>query len=460
MYGVGADATPIHLRGWWRWPAILWQRSLAGMRPTVLLADQVLTLDAVVTVYAPGAVTIEGAEIRAVGPPPERLDGKIVDLRGSVLLPGLVNTHTHSPMWIFRGLTEDVPRGEWLTGWLLPLEQRLGPDDLRRGAMAGCLELLLNGVTTIADRYGHMDAVASAVDTSGLRAVVGHSLFDRTADVDLAASERLIERFGTDPARSRVWAGLAPHATDTCGPDLLRRVRTLADRSSARVFIHVAQSEEEVATVMSRGAAGCASYLDALGLLAPDVVAAHATYLPDVEADLLGRRGTAVAHCPSSNAKLEGRVAPIARMRRAGAVVGLGTDAACCNNGMDMFEEMKIAGLLNKVAADDPTVFPALHVLRMATSEAARVLGIDHLVGTLEPGKRADIIAVRTRSARLQPWRDPVANLVYAARGCDVTAVFVDGRQLVSKGRPVYLDPERILANAAQATGRLADVRA
>ena len=429
------------------------------MRPIVLLADQVLTLDAAATIHAPGAVTIEGAEIRAVGPPPERPDGKIVDLRGSIVLPGLVNTHTHSPMWVFRGLTEDVPPGEWLTGRLLPLERRLGPDDLRRGALAGCLEMLQNGVTTIADRYGHMDAVARAVEDSGLRAVVGHSLFDRSADADLAMSERLIERFGTDPARSRVWAGLAPHATDTCGPDLLRRVRRLADRSGARVFIHVAQSEEEVGTVIARGTAGCASYLDALGLLAPDVVAAHGTYLTDAEGDLVGRRGTAVAHCPSSNAKLEGRVAPVARMRRAGAIVGLGTDAACCNNGMDMFEEMKVAALLNKVAADDPAAFPALDVLRLATSEAARALGIDRLVGSLEPGKRADIIAVRTRNPRLQPWHDPVANLVYAARGSDVTAVFVDGRQLVRNGRPVFLDPERILANAAQATGRLADVR-
>ena len=167
----------------------------------------------------------------------------------------------------------------------------------------------------------------------------------------------------------------------------------------------------------ARGAAGCASYLDALGLLAPDVVVAHATYLTDAEADLVGARRTAVAHCPSSNAKLEGRVAPIARMRRAGAVVGLGTDAACCNNGMDLFDEMKVAGLLNKVAADDPAALPALDILRAATSEAARALGIDHLVGTLEPGKRADVIAVRTRGAHLRPWHDPVANLVYAARG-------------------------------------------
>jgi 5-methylthioadenosine/S-adenosylhomocysteine deaminase len=425
----------------------------------ILLADQVLTLDAANTIHAPGAVTIEGAEIRAVGPPPERAGGEVVDLRGSVLMPGLVNTHTHTPMWVFRGLTEDVPRGEWLSGRLLPLERRLGADELARGALAGCLELLQNGVTTIADRYGHMDAVATAVEASGLRAVVGHSLFDRSRAADLEQAERLIERLGTDPARSRVWAGLAPHATDTCGPELLRRVRRIADRTGARVFIHVAQSEDEVATVAAQHGSGCASYLDGLGLLAPEVVAAHATYLSDAEADLLGGRGTALAHCPSSNAKLEGRVAPVVRMRQAGAVMGLGTDAACCNNGMDMFEEMKIAGLLNKVAADDPAALPAHDLLRAATSEAARALGIDHLVGSLEPGKRADVIAVRTGTPRLLPWHDPVANLVYGARGSDVVAVYVDGRPLVRGGRALHRDVEQVLADAVQATERLIDAR-
>jgi 5-methylthioadenosine/S-adenosylhomocysteine deaminase len=425
--------------------------------PLVLLADQVITLDAASTIFTPGAVVLDGTEIRSVGPPPEHRVGELVDLRGCILLPGLINTHTHTPMWVFRGLTEDVPRGEWLTLRMRPLERRLGPDDLRMAALAGCLELMQNGVTTIADRYGHMDAVATAVETSGLRAVVGHSLVDPTAHADLALSAQLLERFGTDPARSRVWAGIAPHATDTCGPDLLRRVRDLADRTGARIFIHLAQSEEEVDAVMARGAAGCARYLDGLGLLAPDVVAAHATYLSHEEAELVGSRRTAIAHCPSSNAKLEGRVAPIARLRRAGAVVGLGTDAACCNNGMDLFEEMKVAGLLNKVAASDPAALPAIDILRAATSEAARALGIDHLVGTLESGKRADVIAVRMGGTRVMPWHNPIANLVYAARGSDVAAVFVDGRLLCRNGTPVSLDPERVLADGARAARRLAD---
>jgi 5-methylthioadenosine/S-adenosylhomocysteine deaminase len=416
----------------------------------------VLTLDAAGTVYAPGAVVIEGTRIRAVGPPPAVARGEAVDLRGCVLLPGLINVHTHTPMWLFRGLTEDIPRGEWLTERMRPLERRAGVPELRAGARAGCLELLLNGVTTIADRYGHMGDIADAVEESGLRAVIAHSLYDDGVERELPIAEALLERFGTDPRRSRVWAGLGPHATDTCGPDLLRRVQRLAERTGARVFIHLAQSEQEVAAVRRRGHAGCASYLDELGLLGPTVVAAHAIYLADDEAALVGRRGTAVAHCPSSNAKLEGRVAPIGRLRRAGAIVGLGTDAACCNNAMDLFAEMRVAGLLNKVAADDPAALPAGDLLRMATIDAASVLGIADLVGTLEPGKRADIIAVSRQAPHLLPWHDATANLVYAARGSDVVAVFIDGRPMVLGRRPVHLDPERIVAEATHAALALA----
>ena len=421
-----------------------------------LLADEALTLDERGTTYSPAAVALEGDSISYVGPPTRETSGTVIRLDGCVLLPGLIDVHTHTPMWLFRGLTEDVPRGDWLPRRMRPLEALVGPRELRAGALAGCLELMTNGVTTIADRYNDMGEVAGAIEESGLRAVVAHSLYDRDAERGLRETEALLERFGADPARSRVWAGLGPHATDTCGPDLLRRVAALAERSGGRVFIHLAQAEAEVAAVRARGSAGCAAYLDELGLLGPTVVVAHGTYLTDGEADLVGGRGTAVAHCPSSNAKIEGRVAPVGRMRRAGAVVGLGTDAACCNNGMDLFAEMRTAGLVNKVAADDPAAFPAEVLLRMATTEAAAALGIAHLVGSLETGKRADVIAVDRRVPHLLPWHDPVANIVYAARPSDVSAVFVDGRPLVLDRRPVGLDAERILADGTQAARALA----
>jgi 5-methylthioadenosine/S-adenosylhomocysteine deaminase len=360
-------------------------------------------------------------------------------------------------MWLFRGLTEDVPRSEWLSDRMRPLEQRVTPADLHAGALAGCLELLLNGVTTVADRYAHMDVVALGVDNSGLRAIVAQSLYDATATEGLQCTERLIERYGTDPEQSRVSVAIGPHATDTCGADLLRRVRVLADRSGARIVIHLAQSESEVGVVRAREGTDCAAYLDDLGLLAADVVVAHATYLSPAEAELVGRRGTAVAHCPSSNAKLEARVAPIGRLRDAGAVVGLGTDAACCNNGMDLFDEMKLAGLLNKLATGDPAAFSTDQLLRMATIDGARALGLDRLVGSIEVGKRADLVAVRMTGPRTQPWHDDAANLVYAARGSDVTAVWIDGRQLVREGRATRLDADEIVQAAAAAARKLSD---
>jgi 5-methylthioadenosine/S-adenosylhomocysteine deaminase len=425
----------------------------------ILVADRVLTLDAGGTVHAPGAVAMARGRIEAVGPPASMPPGLVRHLAGQVLLPGLVNAHTHSPMWLFRGLTEDVPRGDWLVGHLRPLERRTRPRHLPAAALAGCLELLLNGVTTIADRYAHMDLVAPAIEASGLRAVVAQSLYDEGAEAGLATTERLLARYGTDPARSRLTVAIGPHASDTCGPTLLRRVRALADRTGARVVIHLAQSEAEVARVRARGAAGCAAYLDDLGLLAPDVVLAHATFLSSAEAERVGRRGTAVAHCPSSNAKLEGRVAPIVRLRASGAVVGLGTDAACCNNRMDLFDEMRVAGLLNKVAADDPAVLSTTELLRMATIDGARALGLDALVGSIEAGKRADLIAVRMAGAGVQPWHRDAANLVYAARGSDVCAVWVDGEQLVRDGRPTRLDRAAVLRAGAEAAARVANGR-
>jgi len=413
----------------------------------IVAADRLLILDPFGTVYAPGALAMRDGRIVAVGPPSAMPPGAVQTLDRHVLLPGLVNTHTHTPMWLFRGLTEDVPRGEWLGGRMRPLERQATPEDLKAAALAGCLELLMNGVTTIADRYAHMETVVDGVAASGLRAIVANSLYDDRAQEALATTERLIEQVSGMP---RVTVGIGPHATDTCGPEVLRRVRALADRTGARVFIHLAQSRAEVS---ARG--DCAAYLDDLGLLAPDVVVAHCTYLTLDQAERVGRRGTAVAHCPSSNAKLEGRVAPIGPLRASGAVVGLGTDAASCNNGMDLFEEMKVASLLNKVAADDPAVLTTTEVLRMGTIDGARALGLDRQIGSLEVGKRADMIAVRTSSARVQPWHDDAANLVYVARGSDVSAVWIDGEQLLRDGKPTRLDAGAALSMAVEAAARL-----
>src|SRR5579883_3280410 len=300
-----------------------------------LIADAAIVLDGPVIAYvgAASGVRVEPADIR-------------VDCRGLLLMPGLVNAHTHTAMGLYRGLAEDRPRSGWAPArYALPHLERARPEDYYHGALVGAVEMLLNGVTTIADRGGSMDVMAEALDAAGIRAVVAHTLHDIDRPLELERARRVLARWGTDP-RARVHAGLGPHAPDTCSDALLRQVRALAGDSGARIYIHCAQSDLELATVRARGYAGAVHCLHGHGILGPDVVAAHCLYLGAGEIALLAATGTWVAHCPAS-------IAPVAAMLAAGVGVALGTDWAPTNNTMDLFDEMKTAGLLGKVAADD-----------------------------------------------------------------------------------------------------------
>jgi 5-methylthioadenosine/S-adenosylhomocysteine deaminase len=296
--------------------------------------------------------------------------------------------------------------------------------------------------------------IAEAFDRLGMRAVVCHTLRDITAPLEWDRAMALIERWGVAPD-ARIHCGIGPHAPDTCSDDLLRRIRRTAGETGAHVFIHCSQAEAELAALRTRGHAGGVRCLAATDLLGPDVVAAHCIYIDDDEVRLLADSGTWVSHCPVSAARIEGRLAPIPALLRAGANVTLGTDWAVTNNGMDLFDEMKCAGVLNKVAAQDPSVLPSAALLRMATIDAARALGIDAHTGSLEPGKRADIITLDMRSPHLMPWHDVAATLVYSAKGMDVRHVWVDGRQLIRDRRAVGLDVEDMYANVERIWKRL-----
>jgi len=421
----------------------------------VLTGGVVVTMNPTREIFAPGTVVIEGGAITAVGPGPaaSRDDDVIVDCGGHLVMPGLVNAHTHTCMALFRGLREDAPRDAW-AGYTLPHQDRARPEDYYWGTILGGLELLHNGVTTVADRFGHMDVIAPAIDTVWLRAVVCHTVADRARRLELDRARALIERWGVDPAR-RVHAGLGPHAPDTCSDDLLRQIRALANETGARIFIHCAQSAPELAALRARGHEGAVRCLRDTGLLGSDVVAAHCLYVDADEIRLLAETGTWVAHCPASNAKIEARVAPVAAMLRTGVRVALGTDWAPTNNGMDLFDEMKTAGLLGKVGADDPTVLPVARLLEMTTIEGARALGIDAHAGSLEAGKRADVIALAMDGLHLQPWHDVAATLVYSAKGQDVRHVWVDGRRLIRDGQAVHVDVPGLLDETARIWRRL-----
>lgn len=411
--------------------------------------------------FEPGVVIFEQGRLTFVGPassaPPPADDAVIHDCTDRLILPGLINTHTHTGMSYFRNLLEDLPSANWFR-YELAAEQYLSHDDIYWAALLGAYELLRQGVTTTADRFSHMDIIVKALEHAGLRAVVAPSLVDHEIDARQRQTLDLLEQYG--PRNDDlIRVGLGPVGPDTCSTELLQWTRAQADRYGALIFIHLAQSRQELAEIARRGYRGAARYLEAIGLLGPDVVAAHCIYLDDEEVSLLATRRVRVAHCPTSNAKIEGRIAPIMALEKAGVRVGLGTDCAASNNGMDLFNELKIAGLLHKVAAQDPTVMPVAHLLALATQKAADCLDLGNIVGSLEVGKRADVITVRRNEPFLQPWHHIEAGLVYATRGLDVQEVWVDGHQRLAAGKFLADDADEAVKRAVAWAERHPQVR-
>lgn len=401
----------------------------------VLSGGSLLTVDAADTFLAAADLRIEGDSIAAIGAAGSlaRPGDTVIDCRDCLVTPGLVNVHTHAATAFYRGLAEDRPRAFWSAGYAMPGQERFTIEDHVLSVRAACAELLLNGVTCIADRLGGMDRIAPAIEASGIRAIVGPSISDAKAPPDWRTSDAVAERFGTDPSH-RVTFGLAPHALDTCSDDLLKECARRAERSGARVFIHVAQSEVEVAAVRKRGHAGALACLAATGLATSTTVAAHAIYLEEAEFEAWPRHGIPIAHCPASNLKIEARTIPLARL--IGTVpIGLGTDWTASNNAMDLLAEARLAALVGKMRADDPEVLPVRQMVRMLTIDGARVLGLDRLVGSLEPGKRADIVVFDGQRLEGTPVHDPAANLIYALSPRSVRDVLVDGEPLVRAGR-------------------------
>ena len=414
---------------------------------TVLSRAAVLTVDTGNRFLPAADVRIEGDTIAAVGTAGTltRPGDTVIDCSEALVTPGLINVHTHAATAFYRGLADDRPRAFWATGYAVPGQERFTVDQHVQSVRAACAEFLLNGVTCIADRLGDMDRIAPAIEQSGIRAFVGHTLTDNRAPADWKGAEAVLERFGTDPAR-RVSAGIAPHALDTCSDALLGECARRAERTGARVFIHVAQNEPEVAAVRARGHKGAMACLEATGLATANTVAAHAIYLDEAEFDRWVRRGMPIAHCPASNLKIEARTLPLARL--IGRVpIGLGTDWTVTNNSMDLLAEARLAALVGKMAADDPEALTVGQMVRMLTIDGARVLGIDRLTGSIEPGKRADLVIFDGTRLECTPAHDPASNLVYSMSPRSVRDVFVDGELLVRNGKLVR-DDEITLARA------------
>ncbi len=428
---------------------------------TVLSHGLVLTMDAECAVIPDGAVAFSGNQIAAVGPTAELLADadadETVDCSGTVIIPGLINAHTHAPMTLLRGMADDLRLDVWLHGYIMPVERQfVDPDFCRLGTRLACAEMIRSGVTCFADLYYFEDDVAATAAEIGMRAVCAETILKfpapdaPTYEDSLAYSRDFIAHWRNHPL---IHPAVGPHAAFTSTPDMLAAAVELAREFDVPVLTHLCETADEVEDALRVWEMSPIRWVREQGLFQTKVVAAHCVHVDETEMRILARAGAGVVHNPTSNLKLASGVAPVSRMLDLGLAVGLGTDGTASNNDLDMFEEMRLAALIAKGISGDPMVVPAKTALRMATIGGAQALGIDELVGSLVVGKRADVTVVNLDGLHLVPKfarnADAIySQLVYAAKSADVRDVWVDGQPLMRNRRLSTLDETFLLTDA------------
>jgi 5-methylthioadenosine/S-adenosylhomocysteine deaminase len=422
----------------------------------LITGGTVVTVDSAQHVFSPGAVAVDGRDIVAV----DRADviarafraRQTIDAAGQVVLPGLVNTHGHAPMVLYRGLADDLALMDWLQNYIFPAEAKtVTPGFVRAGTRLAALEMIESGTTTHTDMYYFEEEVANATREAGMRGVLGETIINfpspdaKTPAEGLARTEAFIKAFRGDEL---IVPAVAPHAMYTVDEQWLRASRALADKYGVPVLLHVSETQDEVNTSIEKHKLRPVEYLESIGFWGPRTVAAHGVWLSDAEIAILARRNVALSHNPESNMKLASGAAPIVKAMNAGVLVVLGTDGAASNNDLDMFEAMRQAAFLHKLETMDPRALPATTAVEMATIRGARALGMEREIGSLEPGKRADIITVSMKGARQTPMYNPISHLVYVSKGGDVQNTIVNGRVLMRDRKVATLDEARVLADA------------
>lgn len=402
-------------------------------------------------VLADGAVVIRGHIIEEVGSYPELRERhwEMSEVRrpSGLVMPGLINTHTHAPMVLFRGMADDLPLKLWLKEHIFPAEAGLNEDLIALGAELACAEMIRSGTTSFVDMYLFEDVIARVADRAGLRAWLGEGLFDFPSPAFPSGMEALQETARMAESwkeNSRITITVDPHAPYTCSSKLLEKALELSRKSSLLLVIHLAETRWEVEEIENTHGISPVEYLDSLGLLSPQLLAVHCVWLSDTDISILKERGVNVVHCPESNLKLGSGISPIFKLLKTGITVCLGTDGAASNNDLDMFCEMDTAAKLQKGVLHDPSIVSARKVLAMATTNAAKALGRNDL-GSLAPGNQADLVILDLDRPSLRPCYNSISQVVYAARGSDVTDVMVAGKLLMEKGELKTIDEERLL---------------
>jgi 5-methylthioadenosine/S-adenosylhomocysteine deaminase len=444
------------------WP-VLWCHA-AQPADQIWSARYVVTMDRQHRVIEDGAVAVRGSRIVAVDTR-ANINARFtaphhLDRAEAVLIPGLIDTHTHAAMSLFRGIADDLTLQDWLEHYIFPAEARnVTPDFVLWGTRLACLEMMLSGTTTFTDMYYFEDRVAEATKEAGMRGVLGETIIGfpvpdaKTPADSLAWTERYIQRYRNDPL---VTPAVAPHALYTNSAETLKACRALANKYSVPLVIHVAETRKENDDCLKQHSARAVPGSNSLGVFNGRTVAAHCVWVDGTDMGILLKSNVGVAHCPSSNMKLASGIAPVTQMLAMGIHVGLGPDGpAGSNNDFDMMEEMNLAADLQKVATGDPRVVPAEQALEMATMGGARVIGREHDLGSLETGKLADMVMIRLDRPHAVPLYNIYSQLVYALKGSDVRDVMVNGRVIVSDSRSLTLDSGIIINKAREYRSRV-----
>ena len=419
----------------------------------------IITVNSNFDIIENGAVCIKNGRIEQIEVNTEDLPllkaEEIIDAKGGIVMPGLVNTHTHLPMTLFRGLADDLPLAVWLNEHIFPAEGKyINPESVELGSFLACSEMLLSGTTTCCDGYFFEDQVASAVDKSGMRAVLGQGVIDFPApgvpdpSVNIKNAVAFIEK----------WQGISPliipsifcHSPYTCSAETLKRAKDAVASKGLLFQIHVAETKAERRQIQSNHGTTPVQFLDRIGILDRNTLLVHGIWLDNDDIEIIAKRRANVSHTPESNMKLSSGVAPVSELLKAGIPFGLGTDGCASNNDLDLFQEMDMAAKFHKVDALDPTIMDARSVLEIATIGGARAIGLDKDIGSLEAGKQADLIIIDTEKPHLVPMYSPVSHIVYAMRGSDVRDVIVSGKVLVRDRNLMTLDLENILERATE----------
>lgn len=404
-------------------------------------------------------IRIDQQSIESIIPPLTGDDVQVIDGTGKVTMPGLINAHQHTPMNLLKGFSDDLKLMDWLEKKMFPAEARMTPEDIYWGSQLSMAEMIRSGTTTFADMYMHMNQIAQAVDEVGMRASLTRGLVfhDDDQGVRIREAIELVENWHRQ-AEGRITTMFGPHAPYTCPPEPLQEVMRLAKQYDLPIHIHLAETKEEVITMRERYQQTPTQYLYELGLFEQlHVMLAHSVHLTKRDIQYLkGMRG-GVIHNPVSNLKLGCGIAPITEMKQQGITVGLGTDGAGSATTLDMFQEIKAATWLQKLDYGDPTVLPAYQSLQMATIESAKLLAIDHETGSLEVGKKADMILIGLNRPHLQPVHNIVSLLAYSVNGADVDTTIVNGKILMQNRQLLTLDEQEVMRQGNRRAKRIVE---